>query len=240
MAVLRIGYEVSREAALRAGKTLWGVLAMRGDVGGLTPAQRETLIRQADAREPMARGDFYTGPPTRDRLSDWDYVVRGGSSAVPTLEAVAERLDGIAAARAELEGEEVVRLERREALKAWGVERGSELLRLRILDGKGWLGLARQEWADVHMDAPLLSRGFARAGSEDGLTTAERDMPTQGELEALANARRVLEPVDAECSLIWVRYPGSPDGQVEVRVAAVAPDGEACWRFYALPHEVRS
>lgn len=230
MAVLRIGYEVSREAAVRAGKTLWGALAMRGDIAGLTPDQRDTLVKQANA----PAGPRWTGPGGPGLA--FDFLVRGGDQAEPLLEAVAKRLDEI---RAELEREREERWadrERGERLRCWAEENGSDLLRARLGEGKGWRALARHEWADKCVDDPLAARGFVRA--PQGATirrTAERDMPTLEELEALAHARGLLEPVVGEVALLRVFYGDDRKGVTELRVAATCPDEEVVWRFYELP-----
>lgn len=140
-------------------------------------------------------------------------------------------------------------------LRAWALSQGSTLLRARIEDGYEWAGLARQEWADTHVDSALLTGGFVRVGDGrvgDGYDSGQgedRYCPTLDEIldcrrgaEILAAAgvktkailRRITyERVEKDCTY---HEANDPIERTELQVDATCPDGRVLQRFYRLPN----
>ena len=126
-----------------------------------------------------------------------------------------------------------------EALQAWAVTTGSDLLRARIQEGFTWKPLARQEFAATRYATLCTAVPDLRELPEnDNLILggiADRTTPTLAEIRVLQAAKKALPT--AVYDLRWAKYT-SEDGKklahTELRVIVTAPDNNLVTQSFSF------
>jgi hypothetical protein len=135
----------------------------------------------------------------------------------------------------------------KQALKAWAMDNGSDLLKARVDGGYDWTALARNEWIAAQEAALGMEEAEDLLGDNDGKIES-RNCPTLEEIVAMKSLLSKLPEGIATARLVWVKYVEPRDeeyyednqqveSRCEIEVEWRTPDHYRMDRYY-LPESV--